>query len=126
MNGDIFASEIHGTGPTGTWKRSFKKSYFYRVMANGETVKREWLIYGGTTGSVYYYICKLFTKTKTAISLHGIKDWKNINARLLEHENSSGHKNALCCALFRSKTEGRIDEKLASQTNCGNGNIFFN
>ncbi|XP_063910511.1 zinc finger MYM-type protein 1-like [Zophobas morio] len=94
MYGDISASEIHGTGPTGTWKRSFKESYFYRVMANGETVKREWLIYSGTTGSVYCYICKLFAKTKTAISLHGIK------------------AGAVC-----PMRQGRIDEKLASQMN---------
>ena len=42
---------------------------------------------------------------------------ENINVRLLDHENSSGHKNAMCCALLRSKTESRIDEKFAIQKN---------
>ena len=39
-----------------------RKDYFIRRLTNGEIIKRDWLIYSPSTGTVYCYICKLFHK----------------------------------------------------------------
>ena len=63
-----------------------KKEHFYRVLANGETIKRNWMLYSETTGIAYRFACKLFADCE----IHFTSEFNNrkpIN-RLHELENS--------------------------------------
>lgn len=112
--GDISVSRLKD-GPKK--HRKFQMSNFYRKMSNGEMVKRDWLVYSGTTGRVYCYVCKLFSTSvsKTVFTSDGLQDWKNIQKRLSEHENSKDHRTCMCCLLSRSKIAGRVDTHLEMQ-----------
>ena len=37
--------------------RYLKKEHFYRVLTNGETIKRNWMLYSETTGMAYCSVC---------------------------------------------------------------------
>ena len=79
-----------------------KKEHFYRVLTNGETVKRNWILYSEITGMAYCSVCKLFADRETHFTSR-FNDWKHIN-QLHEHENSESHKNAsLSAASFKTK-----------------------
>ena len=87
--------------------RYLKKEHFYRVLTNGETIKRNWMLYSETTGMAYCSVCKLFADCETHFT-SGFNDWKHIN-RLHEHENSKSHRNAsLSAASFKTKN-ARVD-----------------
>lgn len=49
--------------------RSFLHSYFYATQANGDTEKREWLIYSESNDSVYCLFCLLFNRGSNAFLL---------------------------------------------------------
>ncbi|XP_065664784.1 zinc finger MYM-type protein 5-like [Hydra vulgaris] len=61
---------------------------------NSEQYRREWLLYSPSTGSVYYFVCKLFASTgfKNFADKNGFSDWKN-NIYVDNHEQSATHKN---------------------------------
>ena len=45
--------------------RYLKKEHFYRVLTNGETIKRNWMLYSETIGMAYCSVCKLFADCET-------------------------------------------------------------
>ena len=45
--------------------RYLKTEHFYRVLTNGETIKRYWMLYSETTGMVYCSFCNLFADRET-------------------------------------------------------------
>ena len=82
--------------------RYLKKEHFYSVLTNGETIKRNWMLYSVTTGMAFCSVCKLFADRETHFT-SGFNDWKHIN-RLHEHENRESHRNAsLCTASFKTE-----------------------
>ncbi|XP_031335363.1 zinc finger MYM-type protein 1-like [Photinus pyralis] len=97
-----------------TYIRHLSENNFYRTKPNGTKEKREWLIFSETSGSVYCYICKMFSKKKTQF-FSGCSDWKNISAKISEHENSNDHRLAMCIFCKRSRSEGRIDSDILKQ-----------
>jgi len=93
--------------------RYLRKEHFYRVLTNGETIKRNWMLYSETTGMAYCSVCKLFADGETHFTT-GFNDWKHIN-RLHEHENSESHRNAsLSAASFKTKN-ARVDRSFLVQ-----------
>ena len=78
--------------------RYLKKEHFYRILTNGETIKRNWMLPSETTGMAYCSVCKLFANRETHFT-SGFNDWKHIN-RLHEHENSESHRNASLLLLL--------------------------
>ena len=92
--------------------RSLKKEHFYRVLTNGETIKRKWMSCSESTGMVYCSVCMLFSDRETHFT-NGFNDWKHIN-RLHEHENSEWHRAASLSASFKTKN-ARVDRSLLEQ-----------
>ena len=97
------SKRIHDDGINGY----LKKEHFYRVLTNGETIKRNWMLYSETNETAYCSVRKLFADRETHFT-SGFNDWKHIN-RLHEHENSESHRNAsLSVASFKTKN-ARVD-----------------
>ncbi|XP_025421533.1 uncharacterized protein LOC112691485 [Sipha flava] len=70
---------------------------------NGTSVPRTWLIYSPSGVSVFCYICKFYAKTsKHLLCKEGYSDWHHITERLIEHENSTTHRNVICDYSNRS------------------------
>ena len=87
--------------------RYLKKKTFLQNLTNGETIKRNWMLYSETTGMAYCSVCKLFADCETHFT-SGFNNWKHIN-RLHKHENSESHRNAsLSAASFKTKN-ARMD-----------------
>lgn len=115
---------MHLVGETerliGNKKRSLTEAHFYRLKVNGEKVKRDWLILSPSDFSLYCWICKLFSPTVTVscLSTSGFNDWKHTTERLHEHENSYGHRAAVCVMIQRKNISCRIDSTLVQQDYC--------
>jgi len=91
--------------------------YFTRILANGEKVKREWLVYSSSTGNVYCFVCKLFSSTSASNSNQfqsGFADWKNATSRITSHEISKSHLAAVKVFIEMQGTR-RIDVGLVQQ-----------
>ena len=72
----------------GNQKRFCSQKIFSGTKVNGETYKREWLLYSQSTGSVYCFVCKLFaSKTASSRFIEGFSDWRNIIV-VDQHENT--------------------------------------
>lgn len=98
--------------------RSFSTSYFTKKESNGETTKREWLIYSKSLDAVHCFCCVLFLKPSVFGPGEGFSNWQHLSARLRTHEASLVHKNSyeqwieMRCAILSDKT---IDLQLNSQ-----------
>lgn len=115
----------HHLGPFNTSRRIYTggKSVrfctprlFFGKKVNGETYKREWLLYSQTTGSLYCFVCKLFSNKSTAptrFAAGGFSDWRNVIA-IEQHENSLAHKDFMLTYLSRRQGLG-ITKNLESQ-----------
>lgn len=101
-------------------KRQVQRNYFYREMANGEKVNREWLIYSPSTGKVYCYVCKIFQPQANNLTdgelqfQSGFNDWKNAGTRLSSHERSRFHITAIS-RMQDVKSSARIDKEIVKQ-----------
>lgn len=72
--------------------RKFTDNYYYRNLANGEKIKREWLVYSTSKDSVYCFCCKIFGKSVSSLSaLNGFSDWQHLSLTLKRHETSAYH-----------------------------------
>ncbi len=73
-----------------TRERSFYASLFKRQLRNGESIYREWLLYSPSQGSVYCFVCRLFSSSESKFALgSGYSDWKHAVTRIAEHENNA-------------------------------------
>ncbi len=90
-------------------------SLFQRKLKNGEKMERAWMIYSESKGSVFCAPCLLFGSDVSFFGKEGFNDWKNAKKRVLEHENSSVHKECVLNLKQRAKIRGRIDHELTLQ-----------
>ncbi|XP_069494240.1 zinc finger MYM-type protein 1-like [Ambystoma mexicanum] len=88
-------------------------------MRNGELVNRKWLLYSPSQGSVYCFVCRLFSSTDSAFSTTGFNDWKHASSRIHEHEHAPEHERCNVILWKRQKETGRIDSALAEQLKHG-------
>lgn len=75
-----------------TNERLFSNSYFTEKLANGETVKREWLIYSKKRDAVFCFCCVLFGTDSTVFNT-GYSDWQHLTQTIKYHETSNNHYN---------------------------------
>lgn len=85
--------------PLNDERRSFEGKWFYKIIKNGEKIRRQWLIYSISKDAIYCFPCLLFSnKNKIRSSSFwdgGFSDWKHLNPRVCEHENSDSHSNCV-------------------------------
>ncbi|XP_042209606.1 zinc finger MYM-type protein 1-like [Homarus americanus] len=86
---------------------------FERRKRNGEVVKRSWLCFSPANGRVYCFFCKLMGVSRSQFTSDGFCDWKHAN-RLVVHEQSKDHIQAVLSAASRAKGAGGIDSKLTT------------
>jgi hypothetical protein len=94
--------------------RSLTKAMFTRELLNGEKCARSYLVYSVSKGSVFCGPCRLFGGV-SQFAEEGFHDWKNANARISDHENSSEHRSCIMALKQRGNVLGRIDTKLVVQ-----------
>lgn len=102
----------------GDRKRCLTENHFYRLKCNQEKVKRDWMTLSPTTLSVFCWVCKLYSKTPTAMSSGGFSDWKHATERLREHENSYSHRESVCLMIQRKETSSRVDSLIVEKADC--------
>ena len=95
-------------------QRCLTKALFERKLANGDVIKRDYLVYSCSQGSVFCAPCKLF-RGKSQFGESGFNDWKHANQRVIEHENSQSHRDCVLMFKRRSNEQCRIDKHLLSQ-----------
>ncbi|XP_050535007.1 uncharacterized protein LOC126902026 [Daktulosphaira vitifoliae] len=86
-----------------------------RKTANGEIIKRSWLCFSPFNGSIFCFVCKLISKTRSQFIHGGSCDWKHADNRLISHETFKDHLNSVINLAIRSKELGRIDNELIKQ-----------
>ena len=99
----------------GDYTRRCHTSMFQRRGRNGDIIRRSWLCFSPANGRVYCFVCKLFSTVRTQFTYGGFCDWKHANTRLMDHETSKEHLNAVVNFARRSKEVGRIDHELVQQ-----------
>lgn len=105
-------------GSEGESARYLSKSIFTRKLRNGETVKREWLLYSPSQGKVFCFICRLLSEQASTFSTTGFNDWKH--SILIEgHENNDEHCKNMTAFLHRHKQMGCIDTSITKQREAG-------
>lgn len=99
--------------------RHFSNSHFQKVMPNGETFKRRWLVYSKSADKVYCFCCRLLnTNPNSNLGKEGFDDWRHLSTRLKTHETSSDHRRAMNSwieASIRLKSFSGIDKQLQKQ-----------
>ena len=78
-----------------TPRRRFSSNHYKRVLPNGESVSRSWLVYSGESDQVFCFCCKLFGKTLSPFC-SGINTWEDFSKKLKDHENGISHQE--CCS----------------------------
>ncbi|XP_065664567.1 uncharacterized protein LOC136086211 [Hydra vulgaris] len=96
--------------------RKCNKSLFERKTANGEIIRRSWLCFSTFNGSIFCFVCKLMSKTRSQFTHDGFCDWKHADNRLISHETSKDHLNYVINLAVRSKEIGRINNELIKQS----------
>ena len=94
--------------------RVMTSSLFYMTTKDGQVFRRDWMIYSQSTGSVFCFVCFLFSQKRTKFST-GFNDWKNANAYAKAHENSIDHRDAMVKWVSRKSSSVGIDKALKTQ-----------
>ncbi|KAK5645202.1 hypothetical protein RI129_006502 [Pyrocoelia pectoralis] len=97
--------------------KNFPVYILTQKLKNGETVKRDWLVWSDIKRSLFCFPCRLFTKlvptlrSKLATTSGYSMDlkWKKLYNRIPEHENSVNHKE--CYLQWRT-----LELKLKNQS----------
>ena len=88
---------------------------FQRRLKNGEVVKRDWLLYSPQVGSIFCFVCRLFSVEISPFAHNGFSDWKHVSSRVVAHENSIEHGRCMLTYAIRHKESGRVDTELFKQ-----------
>ena len=102
-----------------TPRRRFSSNNYKRVLPNGESVSRSWLVYSGESDQVFCFYCKLFGKTLSPFC-SGINTWEGFSKKLKDHENGISHQE--CCSQWMLLAEGIRNSSTIDKREM---NIFF-
>jgi hypothetical protein len=80
-------------GPKDRFSRRFSSLFYNRILSNGESCDRDWLVYSKELDRAFCFSCKLFTKghRKGQLANKGYNDWAHLGKRLKEHEIGADH-----------------------------------
>lgn len=99
--------------------RHFSSNYYIRMLPNGETKDRKWLVYSKELDRVFVSVVSLFKtmNSRSQLTSEGTRDWKHLGEKLKQHESSIEHLTNLksCIELqIRLKTNQTIDTEFTS------------
>lgn len=80
--------------PVNDTGRKFSPNNYYRWLANGEKVLRDWLVYSKAIDSVFCFPCRLFNvkdNKSNLTSTEGYCDWAHLARALIKHEVHQEH-----------------------------------
>ena len=101
-------------GAETTKMRYVSNNVFKRELRNGECIKREWLLYSPSQGSLYCFVCRLLSKKDSPFATSGFNDWKHSKS-ITEHENGEEHRKCMTAYLIRHNKNASIDSLLTEQ-----------
>jgi hypothetical protein len=78
-------------GSKDRFSRRFSLLFYNRILSNGESCDKDWLVYSKELDRVFCFSCKLFTKRhrKGKLANEGYNDCSHLGNRLKEHETSA-------------------------------------
>ena len=91
--------------------RYFNKSLLRKVLPNGETASRDWLLYSPSTGKIFCFYCTLFgysNPNTAAFSEKVFDDWKHPETAH-QHKNCSGHFESIEVFKLWEMKNGSVD-----------------
>ena len=99
--------------------RYFSKCLFtYIYPLTERRIPRTWLCYSPSTGHVFCFHCKLFSRECISFTRGGYNDWKNASRRIQEHERSNVHVSSITKLVIDfGREKAKVDEKLMQQCN---------
>ncbi|XP_065665567.1 zinc finger MYM-type protein 5-like [Hydra vulgaris] len=113
--------EVYPTTSTSSENRHFSSSWFEKNLPNGEKVNRQWLLYSASkilcfAFHVSFLLLSMYPNTKTskfADTSKGFSEWKQLNPRIPEHENSCEHRKCFTSwkEMEKNLREGRSLDK---------------
>ena len=103
-----------------TPRRRFSSNHYKRVLPNGESVSRSWLVYSGESDQVFCFCCKVFGKPPSPFC-SGINTWEGFSKKLKDHENGISHQKR--CSQWMLLAEGIRNSSTIDKREM---NIFFN
>lgn len=103
--------------------RHLTQDWFYKKLPNGQMVCRSWLAYSMSKNALFCIPCRLFSDkfSEQALSRmakdEGLTQWKKLNEKIPQHENSLSHKKCFCSwkTLEMSLNKGGINKELQIQ-----------
>ena len=90
-------------------------SYVWAKKSNGEVIRRSWVCLSPAYGRVYCFFCKLMDAPRSQFTCDGFYDWKHSFHRLVAHEQSKDHIQAVLSVASRAKGAKGIDSRLTLQ-----------
>lgn len=96
-------------------RRRLTQKWFTKIKKNGESVVRDWLIYSPSSGSVFCFVCKLFShRISPFVSGSGFSNWKHPEF-LYNHGSSDEHHKCMLMYIQRRQRINHIDANLLNQ-----------
>lgn len=88
---------------------------FERTLPNGQICDRLWLLYSPSQGSVFCFMCKLFSKNReNSFVKNGFDQWKKFE-KISYHENSMYHREANTTWLLRENSLNSVNQQICKQ-----------
>jgi hypothetical protein len=100
-------------GPKDMFSRRFSSLFYNRILSNGESCDRDWLVYSKELDIVFCFSCKLFTKghRKGQLANEGYNDWAHLGKRLKEHQTGADHVLSMT-AWYELRNRLQIDQTI--------------
>ena len=88
-----------------------------KVFNSKDGTNRKWLTYSEKNQSLYCSVCLAFAPLVTdgPFIKRGMKDWKHIHQRIMEHEKSKTHRDS--ADAYSECTKGRCEKPVDWQPN---------
>jgi len=100
--------------------RRFSSDFYYSLTKMDSKIPRMWLCYSGVLQKAYCETCWLFADRRGIMFktnwINGKDDWQHLTQKIIKHEVSKQHIEAMKLRLLWAKNNNTIDKKLEQQT----------
>ncbi|CAI6371600.1 unnamed protein product [Macrosiphum euphorbiae] len=108
-------TKVH-KGSTKTYYRFCNKNYWNTRLTNGDSFKRNLILYSESKGVIYCIPCLLFGNLNSpSFASKGFSNWKRADELISQHENSLKHRSNILAMKNRGQILQRIDQQIIQQ-----------